>query len=97
MNDINFSYILKSLLQELKDLLVKEILAGVEVLIEASQEKSINQNENWTTKETAKYCKVTVVTIGDWTNKGILKKYKIGNRVFYKKNEVLEAINLIEK
>jgi hypothetical protein len=90
MNDVLLSPIAK-------DDLIKEILLGVESLISASQVKSINEKENWTSFETAQYCKVSKVTIHAWTKKGILRKYKIGNRVFYKKNEVISAINPIEE
>ena len=56
----------------------------------------IKEDKNWSAKETAEYCKVSLVTIHSWTKKGILKKYKISNRIFYKKSEVLEAIQEIE-
>ena len=79
-----------------KDELIKELLIGVQTLLDKNREHSINEKENWTIKETAEYCKVSKVTIYQWTKKGILKKYKIGNRVFYKKNEVVAAVIKIE-
>ena len=39
-------------------------------------------------KEVAEMLGVTLVTISDWTKKGILQSYKIGNRVFYKRHEI---------
>ena len=75
-----------------KEQLITEILEGVKDLLEKNRQQSLNEKKNWTAQETAEYCKVTKVTIHDWTNKGILTKYKIGNRIFYKSNEVIQAI-----
>ncbi len=36
--------------------------------------------------------KITLVTVHDWTKKGILTAYKIGNRVYYKPCEVRAAM-----
>ncbi|MDO5665137.1 MAG: helix-turn-helix domain-containing protein [Bacteroidia bacterium] len=45
-----------------------------------------------TRKEVARLFRVSVVTVHDWTNKGILTAYKIGNKVFYKRPEVENAL-----
>ncbi len=45
-----------------------------------------------TRKEVARIFRVSVVTVHDWTNKGILTAYKIGNKVFYKHHEVEKAL-----
>lgn len=42
--------------------------------------------------ETAKMLSVTLPTLYDWTKKGILKGYRIGNRIRYKHAEILETI-----
>lgn len=44
-------------------------------------------------KELAEYFKVSLVTISDWSKKGILHPYRVGNRVFYKKQEILDLVN----
>lgn len=41
--------------------------------------------------EAASLFRVTVQTIINWSNKGIITKYKLGNRVFYLRSELLEA------
>nr|WP_288210132.1 helix-turn-helix domain-containing protein [uncultured Dysgonomonas sp.] len=41
--------------------------------------------------EAANLFQVTVQTIINWSKKGIITKYKLGNRVFYLKSELLEA------
>lgn len=48
-----------------------------------------------TRREVASLFKISLVTVNDWTQKGILTAYKIGNRVFYKRPEV-EA-SLVQK
>lgn len=45
-----------------------------------------------TRKEVARLFRVSIVTVHDWTNKGILTAYKIGNKVFYKRCEVESAL-----
>ena len=45
-----------------------------------------------TRKEVAKLLKISLVTVHSWTNKGILKSYRIGNQIRYKETEVLKAL-----
>jgi len=35
---------------------------------------------------------ISLVTVNEWRKKGILKAYKIGNRVYFKRNEVEAAL-----
>ena len=44
-----------------------------------------------TVKETMDFCKISRRTVVNWTNKGVLIKYSIGRRVYYKKSEILKA------
>jgi excisionase family DNA binding protein len=48
--------------------------------------------ENLTRDEVAKILKCDISTVHNWTAKGKLKKYGIGNRVYYKRSEVEAAI-----
>lgn len=43
-------------------------------------------------QDVAKLLRVSPVTIWDWTNKGFLKAYRLGNKVFYKVAEIDEAM-----
>lgn len=45
-----------------------------------------------TRKEVSLLIKKSLVTVHNWTEKGILKKYKGDRGVFYKKNEVLASL-----
>jgi excisionase family DNA binding protein len=43
-------------------------------------------------QETADLLSVSLVTLWDWTKKDLIPAFKIGNKVRYKKSEVLEAL-----
>jgi excisionase family DNA binding protein len=48
-----------------------------------------------TRKQTAELLGISLVTLHDWTKKGIIKGYRINTRIRYKKSEVLEAVKQI--
>lgn len=48
--------------------------------------------EVFSRKEAAKFLGITLVTLRDWTKRGLLKSGNIGSRVFYKKSDLLKAI-----
>lgn len=76
--------------QELK----VEIVQGVKQCI-AQMAKDVKEKEtsDWLTrKELKEMLSVSLVTIHDWCNKGILKPYKIGRQTRFKKKEVLEVL-----
>jgi excisionase family DNA binding protein len=50
-----------------------------------------------TRHETADLLRVSLVTLNDWTNKGILTAYRLGNRVYYKRSEIDAAMTQIKK
>lgn len=49
-----------------------------------------------TSKEVAKLFKVSLLTIRNWTEKGLLTKYSIGGQVRYKYVEVINALKAME-
>lgn len=48
-----------------------------------------------TRQQVAKTLDISLPTLWAWTNKDILKAYRIGNKVRYKENEVFEALQSI--
>ena len=58
-----------------------------------------NQEDNklLTREETAKMLSVSLVTLWEWTRKDLIPAYRIGNKVRYKKGEVLEALQKMNK
>lgn len=59
---------------------------------QSKEKPPIDENEFLTRKETAELFKVSLPTIHDWTNNGILKPYKLGNRTYYKRFELLQTL-----
>jgi len=48
-----------------------------------------------TRNDVAEIFKVSLVTVSDWTAKGLLKSYKLVNRVYYKRGEIEQALTEI--
>lgn len=45
-----------------------------------------------TRKKVAELLGITLPTLHNWTKKGVLKSYRLGTRLRYKKSEVMEAL-----
>ena len=76
--------------------LITEMRPVMADLMKESRQTELNSKENWTPKETEQFLKITAVTRWTWTKSGILKSYKIGGRLRYKKNEVMDALLKVE-
>lgn len=76
---------------ELVAIITNKVLEGIEIRLEQLQQKK-HQEQLLTRTETAKYLKVDISTLHNWTKKGKLKAYGLGNRVYYKKDEIEEAL-----
>ena len=50
------------------------------------------QTPHLTRKETATYFNISLNCLNMWVNKGILKSYKVGQRVFFKREEILQVM-----
>jgi predicted DNA-binding transcriptional regulator AlpA len=46
-----------------------------------------------TPKQVMEWLKISAPTLHDWVNKGILTRYKLGNRAFYKKEEIINSLD----
>lgn len=56
-------------------------------------ELETKEKDEWLTRhEVAEIFKVNLSTIHRWSEKGILKRYGIGNKVYYKKSEVEASV-----
>ena len=71
-----------------------EILSGVQKQLEKfSQNFKPKDPITWITrKEASELIGVSLVTIHNWTKEGVIKAYKIGNRVRFKKSEIEETL-----
>lgn len=53
----------------------------------------VPKRENLLTREeVADFLKISLPTLHDWTNRGILRSYTIGRKVRYKETEIINAI-----
>ena len=55
------------------------------------------EDELLTRNETCEFLKIDSSTLWAWTKKGKVISYGIGNRVYYKKAELLECLTLIKQ
>jgi DNA-binding transcriptional MerR regulator len=83
--------------EDLKELISQSVNEGLKerfnTLSNQQKEKSLDEVKEFITrKETAKLFNVSLVTIHEWQNNGILKVYKMGNRSFFKYSELLETL-----
>lgn len=72
----------------------KEILEGVEkLLLEFSKKFTPKEPEVWLgRKDVSELLGVSLPTLHQWGKDGILKPYKIGNRVRYKRSDIEETL-----
>ena len=88
------------LTQTTKDDLISQItnnvLSGIAAILKESRETDLNAKEWLSSRETETLLKISSVTRWNWSKNGILKSYKIGNRIRYRKDEVIKALLIIE-
>lgn len=77
---------------ELANLIAEAVRQELRTLNRPIEQPSAPVKELMTRKEAAQFFDVSLVTIHDWCNTGILKPYKVGNRSYFKRVEVMEAL-----
>ncbi|WP_423740517.1 helix-turn-helix domain-containing protein [Flavobacterium columnare] len=75
---------------QFQELLKETVKAELQELKASIKEE--NQDELLTREETYQFLKIDSSTLWEWTRKGKLKVYGIGNRKYYKKREVLDCL-----
>lgn len=75
---------------ELKENILNDIRTELKALVQHFQ--PLKPAEYITRKEAAKILKVSLVTLSDWNKKGVLKPYRLGNLIRYKRTELDEAL-----
>ncbi len=88
------------LTQTTKNDLISEItnnvLSGMTAILKESRETDLHAKEWLSSKETETLLKISSVTRWSWSRSGILTSYKIGKRIRYRKDEVLQALLKME-
>lgn len=74
--------------------LTESILDGVRAQInELKKEFQPKEPDVFLTrKDTAELLKISLVCLHDWCNKGIIKPYKLGNRTYFSRKELVESV-----
>ncbi|MBD1263186.1 helix-turn-helix domain-containing protein [Maribacter polysiphoniae] len=74
--------------------LTRTILDGVEQKINAFEERLTSKEppEFLNRNQVANYLGISLPTVHDWSKKGILKPYKIGNRVRYRREDIIATL-----
>ena len=81
------------LMDQLRLIIKEEFSVLNKELDEASVPADTSEAEELLTRnETAKLLKISLSTLWHWSKDGRLKAYGLGNRVYYKKSEILEKI-----
>lgn len=78
---------------ELANLISENVKEQIQNLANGlSNQNKPHQNEVVSRKEVAEMFNVSLVTIHDWMNEGILKPYKIGGRTYFKRSELMQLL-----
>lgn len=79
------------------DELIDALLNGVDKKLKEF-EKNFQPKEptSWLTKkEVSKILSISIVTVDDWSKKGILSPFRIGNRIRFKRSDIEQALTKI--
>lgn len=83
-------------IEELTEIIAEKLVDKLEMKI-ATFISNQSDDELLTRTETAKILKVELTTLWSWTKKGKITAYGIGNRVYYKKGEIMKALVILNK
>ncbi len=70
-------------------------LDSIQVQLKALQKNKVEPIKLLSRHEVAKMLGISLMTLYTWTKKGIIPAYRIGNKIKYKKSEVLESMELV--
>ncbi len=76
--------------EQLQDAIIEGVKIQLEELKKEFQPKK--PTEYLTRNEVKEMLKIDLSSVHNWTKKGKLKSYGIGNRIYYKREEVEQAI-----
>jgi excisionase family DNA binding protein len=90
METINF---IQTTPTELANLIAQAVRQELKMLNRQVEKPSEPTKDLMTRKEVAKLFDISLVTIHEWCKSEILKPYKVGNRTYFKRVEVMEALS----
>ena len=75
---------------ELAELISKNVKQQIQNLVlESPKNEPKEESQLITRKEAADLLKVSLVTLHDWSKNGLLTHYKLGNRTYFNREEIL--------
>lgn len=78
------------------DDLVSRLAVKVGDIIQDSLIKPEPPEKYLTRQETAKLLQISLVTLNEWSKKGIIQSYRIGGRIRYKKSELEDSLREVK-
>ena len=81
-------------LQDLNESLLQGVEKKVAELLKKSE---VEEQDYLTRKEVAEKLSISLPTLHDWVNKNILKAYRMGNRVYFKRSEIEGSLKPINR
>jgi len=76
---------------ELKNIIQKSISEEF-TRIRSEFEQKNSLEELLSRKETAELLSISFPTLGEWSKMGVIRSYKLGNRVYYKRSEIFDKL-----
>lgn len=73
-----------------------QIEARVKNLLNNQPVRSIENDKLLTREEASKFLNITLATLNTYTKQGKIKSYRIGSRVIYKTEDLLEALEEVK-
>lgn len=77
---------------ELVNLISEKVREQLQEFSQSSNTKTDNPNPHLTRKETAQYFGVSLNCLNDWCKKGIITPYKVGQRTYFKRSELVQVM-----
>ena len=78
---------------ELVELIAEGIKTQLkEFSIKIDSHSSENLNPHLTRKECATFFKISLNCLNDWTKKKIVQPYQVGQRIYFKRDEILQVM-----
>lgn len=84
----------------LNGITVNELLRRLSELLLIKNDKEelqpiADQPEYLTRKEVARFLKISLPTLHEWSKQGLLQSYRIGNRILYKSVEIQNSVQKV--
>jgi len=84
-------------IDEFRELILETVKEAVSAAVPKPEKPFSEFPELLTRRQTAALLGVSIATVDNWANEGRLQKHRIGVSVRFKKAEVLDALNALQK